>query len=209
VTVHLAGDSTVAPAKPEEAPLSGWGEFLADYLDEPVRNLAVGGATTDSFVAEGRWGELLAGLRRGDTVVMQFGHNDQKRPELAAHDGYRRRLEGFIAEVRAAGAVPVLATSVERRLFDGERVRHSHGAYPEVVRRLGHDADVPVIDLNVMSAWLYEWLGDEASVALFVDTTHFGYPGARAIAAFVARSLAAIRGVGAELPALGRQGVLP
>lgn len=224
MTIHLAGDSTVAPAKPEEAPLSGWGGYLERYLAVPVVNHAVGGATTDSFVSEGRWRALIDAVAAGDRVLIQFGHNDQKVAELDARGGYRERLLGFVGDVRAVGAEPILLTSVERRLFTGARVRHSHGAYPQTVRELGTECDVSVIDLTVFTAWLYGWLGPDRSRSLFVhvapgvypawpdgaaDDTHFNAEGAKAVAAFVAGSIAALDGVGAEEPALGRWGVRP
>ncbi len=49
MTYHLAGDSTVAPPVPAELPMTGWGSYLAAHVSEPVRNLAFGGATTESW----------------------------------------------------------------------------------------------------------------------------------------------------------------
>ena len=206
MTYHLAGDSTVAPPKPEELPMTGWGSYLE--MDAPTRNLAFGGATTESFIASGSWSELVAAVEPGDTVVIQFGHNDQKQPELlAARGGYTDRLRGFVADVRGRGATAVLCTSCERRWFDGDRVIPTHGDYPNAVRDLAHELDAPLIDLTAFTTWLYEDLGPEASVALLshfapgehpvwpeglVDDTHFHERGARRIAAFVAKSLRAI-----------------
>jgi len=220
MTIHLAGDSTVAPAKPEEDPLAGWGEHLGRYVPDEVRDLAVGGATTDSFVLEGRWDALLDGVRAGDWVLIQFGHNDQKEPlALAANGGYRRRLESFVDDVRARDARPVLLTSVERRLFVDGELKRSHGPYVQVVRDLAAERDVPLIDANVFTRWLYEWLGPERSVDLFVhlapgvspawpdgvaDNTHFNHDGAQAVARFVARSLDGIRRLGEGEPAWGK-----
>ncbi|MFI2102855.1 rhamnogalacturonan acetylesterase [Isoptericola sp. NPDC019693] len=223
MTIHLAGDSTVAPTDSgrtsgyPEIPLLGWGDELAPFTDQVVRNHAIGGATTASFRAEGRWDALLAELRPGDTVVIQFGHNDQKEPdELAAEGGYTDRLAQFVAEARANGARPVLATSVERRLYDGDArdaaLRWSHGPYPAAVRALGHELDVPVLDLTAFTRWLYGWLGRDASAELFPhgaaaaaglpvddalrkDNTHFTTAGARAVARYVGEALASLEGV--------------
>jgi lysophospholipase L1-like esterase len=226
MTIHLAGDSTVAPTDHgatsghTEIPLLGWGDELAAFTGDVVRNHAIGGATTESFRAEGRWEALLAELRPGDTVVIQFGHNDQKEPdELAAEGGYTDRLAQFVAEARVNGARPVLATSVERRLFDDDgALRWSHGPYPAAVRALGHELDVPVLDLTAFTRWLYGWLGREASAALFPhgaaaaaglvvddalgkDNTHFTTAGARAVARYVGEALASLDGVhDAEAP---------
>lgn len=219
MTYHLAGDSTVAPMKPGEEPMSGWGHALDAFVDAPVRNLAFGGATTESFLASGSWERLLSDVVAGDTVVIQFGHNDQKHPALlASRGGYTDRLRRFVAEARERGAGAVLCTSVERRWFDGEHVVPSHGDYPNAVRDLAHELDVPLIDLTAFTTWLYEDLGDAASAGLLshyapgettawpeglADDTHFRLEGAQRIAAFVARSLRAIERLDGGLPARG------
>lgn len=220
MTYHLAGDSTVAPAKPDELPMTGWGSYIEPVVEAPVRNLAYGGATTESFLADGTWARLLGGVAAGDVVVIQFGHNDQKLPELGARGGYTARLRGMVDDVRARGARPVLCTSVERRWFDGDRVTATHGDYPNAVRDLAHELDVPLIDLTAFTTWLYEDLGPEASVALLshfapgehplwpdglADDTHFHERGARRIAAFVGRSLRAIERRDGDRPAKGSQ----
>ncbi|WP_066516896.1 rhamnogalacturonan acetylesterase [Curtobacterium ammoniigenes] len=225
MSILLAGDSTVAPPKPEEFPLSGWGGALHEFVPDRISNHAVGGATTTSFIEEGRWSALLAELRDDDTVIIQFGHNDQKyAPLVRAIALYRANLRAFVLAVRARGAHPVLATSPERRLFSRESLRRSHGPFPQIVRDLGHDLGVPVIDLTAFTRWLYVWLGPDDSRKLFVhlepgvsahwpegveDNTHFTVEGARAIACFVAESLAAIRRVGEDANPIGKWGVQP
>ncbi|GAA5202801.1 rhamnogalacturonan acetylesterase [Microbacterium jejuense] len=220
MTYHLAGDSTVAPAKPEELPLTGWGSYIEPVVEAPVRNLAYGGATTESFLADGSWERLLRGVAPGDTVVIQFGHNDQKLPELDARGGYTQRLRGMVEDARGRGAAAVLCTSAERRWFDGDRVTPTHGDYPNAVRDLAHELDVPLIDLTVFTTWLYEDLGPAASTSLLshfapgehpvwpgglTDDTHFREEGARRIAAFVGRSLRAIERRDGDQPAKGSQ----
>lgn len=216
---HLAGDSTVAPMKPTEEPMSGWGEALGEFVDGSVRNLAFGGATTESFLTSGSWAELIDEVVPGDTVIIQFGHNDQKEPELlASRGGYVDRLRRFVTETRERGASAVLCTSTERRRFDGQRVVATHGDYPNAVRDLAHELDVLLIDLTAFTTWLYEDLGDPASARLLshfapgettawpeglTDDTHFRFEGARRIAAFVARSLRAIERRDGDQPSWG------
>lgn len=223
MTYHLAGDSTVSPMQAGEEPMAGWGECLGALVDAPVRNLAFGGATTESFLGSGAWAGLIEQVRPGDTVIIQFGHNDQKVPELlASHGGYSDRLRRFVRETRERGATAVLCTSVERRRFDGDVVAATHGDYPNAVRDLAHALDAPLIDLTVFTSWLYEDLGPSASTALFshfapgetsgwpeglTDDTHFRLEGARRIAAFVARSLRAIERRDGDVPPLGGPGM--
>ncbi|MBE1878101.1 rhamnogalacturonan acetylesterase [Myceligenerans pegani] len=218
MTYHLAGDSTVADPQPDELPLSGWGGFLSEHVDAPVRNHAFGGATTESFLAE-RWDGLIDGVRPFDTVLIQFGHNDQKQPELlGSRGGYLERLRAMVDAVHARGARSVLCTSPERRWFEGERITPTHGDYPNAVRDLADELVAPLIDLTAFTTWLYEDLGPADSVGLFchfapgehpawpegkTDDTHFHERGARRIAAYVARSLRAIERADGDRPARG------
>lgn len=220
ITIHLAGDSTVAPGPLDDSGVAGWGAALHLFVEEPVHNEAIGGATTASFRAEGRWRDVLDQTRPGDVVVIQFGHNDQKDPDaLAATGGYSDNLRAFVHEVRAVGGMPVLGTSVERRLFtdDGD-LRLSHGPYPAAVRALGAELNVPVIELLGFTRWLYAWMGQQDSWRLFghtnpdggaQDNTHFGAFGAKTVAAFVAQQLRVIRGLDNHSEPLGSWFVRP
>ena len=188
--------------------MSGWGSELAACLEsgDTVLNFAKGGATTESFIIEGLWEKLLTELEPETFVLIQFGHNDQKQPELlAAEGGYTERLAGFVADVRSRGGNPILCTSVERCWFSDRRLDPSHGTYPAAVRSLAAREHVPVIDLTVFSTWLYEFLGEDGARTLFTDRdkTHFCVRGAGEIAAYVARALAAITGRDARNPPLG------
>ncbi|MEV0234975.1 rhamnogalacturonan acetylesterase [Nonomuraea sp. NPDC050786] len=198
--VLLAGDSTVASCPAWEAPMSGWGAQLGPYVGAPVRNLAKGGATTASHRAGGLWAALLLEVVPGDTVVIQFGHNDQKDPAIP----YQENLRAFVEEARGAGALAVLCTPVQRRRFEGERLAPTHGDYPDRVRALAAAEGVPLIDLTAATTELYERLGPDGSKALFThlppgrhplhpdgvaDDTHFSFRGADEVAAIVAERL--------------------
>ena len=207
--VLLAGDSTVANCPTHEYPMSGWGAHLAPkvYSWAAVHNFAQGGASTESFREEGLWAALLEETAEGDLVLIQFGHNDQKRPHLAARTGYAANLRSMVAEARGVGARPVLCTSVERRHFLTGRVpmlEDSLEDYPEVVRELAVELKTPLIDLNNWTRELYVRLGVEGSKALFChfepgehahwpdglrDDTHFHVDAARLIADHVAFQL--------------------
>ena len=55
MTIFICGDSTSASYTPDRAPLTGWGQAMADMLpDIPVVNAAMAGRSTKSFLAEGR-----------------------------------------------------------------------------------------------------------------------------------------------------------
>ena len=203
--IHLAGDSTMADKRPAVYPETGWGQALKEFTagDVKVRNHATDGRSTKSFIDEGRWGVLVSELLPGDVVFIQFGHNDQKadKPQLYAEafGDYSTNLCRFVTEVRGKGATPVLVTSIARRFFNEDgRIKQSLGRYPEAMRAVAVDMQVPLIDLNVMTtAWLEE-LGPEKSKAMFVwtdpderypegrkDNSHLSVTGARIVAGMV------------------------
>ncbi|PNI07053.1 GDSL family lipase [Arthrobacter sp. AFG7.2] len=213
--ILLAGDSTVANCPTHEYPMSGWGAQLPPhvYAFASVHNFAKGGASTESFREEGLWAQLLAEAGEGDLVLIQFGHNDQKKQHLAARTGYAANLRTMVGEVQSLGALPVLCTSVERRHFlDGppsdaavdQGLEESLEDYPEVVREIALELGLPVIDLNAWTRGLYLRLGREESAFLFchfepgshaywpdglTDNTHFSRQGAALVAEHVATEL--------------------
>ena len=80
-------------------------------------NLALNGRSSKSFRDEGAWAKVMA--EKPNFVLIQFGHNDVagKGPERETDPAtsYRANLERYVEEVRAAGATPVLVTSIVRR----------------------------------------------------------------------------------------------
>lgn len=216
--VLLAGDSTVANYAAAERPMSGWGEHLGGHLNAllgpsasggpgrgvTVANFAKGGANTSSHRGEGLWDALLRAARPGDIVLIQFGHNDQKLPTLAARGGYRENLTAMVNDCRDHGLTPVLCTPVGRRTLAGDRYASSHGEYPAVVRDLADSLGVALIDVEELSGRVYESYGADGSVRLFMhflpgehhlwrdgvtDDTHFSLLGASEVALAVAREL--------------------
>ncbi|MFY2764686.1 rhamnogalacturonan acetylesterase [Arenimonas sp. MALMAid1274] len=211
ITVHLAGDSTLAPKLETKRPESGWGEYLQQQFAPGtvvVDNRARNGRSTRTFIELGEWQALLDSVRPGDVVLIQFGHNDQsqnKPDRYTPLSDYRANLARFVADVRARGAQPLLLTSVARREFDqAGRVRDSHGAYPDAVRALAAAQQVPLIDMQRRTEALLESAGEQASRAFFLwlapgehvnypagvqDNTHFSPEGARRVAEDFAAAL--------------------
>ncbi|MFV6028926.1 rhamnogalacturonan acetylesterase [Streptomyces sp. NPDC056264] len=201
-TLFIAGDSTAAQKYADAAPETGWGMALPCFLHRGVRvaNHAADGRSTRSFLDEGRLDAVLAALRPGDLLLIQFGHNDQKVADPTRHTkpwtGYQDNLRVFVEGARSRGALPVLATSVERRRFDvdGTALR-TLGAYPAAMRETARDADVPLLDVEALSLALWQRLGPEATTAYFnrtatqQDDTHFNPPGAIEVARLVVAEL--------------------
>lgn len=209
--LFLIGDSTMADKPLADNPERGWGQLLPVFFGGGVaiRNHAMNGRSTKSFIDEGRWDAVLKELRAGDWVFIQFGHNDEKKEDptryAAPNEAYRKNLTRFVDETRAKGAHPVLLTPVMRRRFDKEgKFFDTHGEYPDAVRTLAKELNVPLIDLHKSTQALIERHGAEGSKKLFLwiapgeykslpsgkqDDTHFSEYGAREVAALAVAGL--------------------
>ena len=73
-TLFIVGDSTAS-----NGPDLGWGDHLAHYFDTAkinVANRARAGRSSRSYMVEGLWDKVLAEMKPGDFVMLQWGHND-------------------------------------------------------------------------------------------------------------------------------------
>ncbi|MFN2604387.1 MAG: rhamnogalacturonan acetylesterase, partial [Gemmatimonadaceae bacterium] len=176
ITIHLAGDSTMAPKLAEKRPETGWGEMLQEFFDTSavrVENHAVNGRSTRTFISEGRWKAIVDSLRAGDYVFIQFGHNDESQEKTDRYTppaDYRANLIRFVSDARAKGANPVLLTPVMRRKFDKDgNFQDTHGEYPDIVRSVAAEQHVPLIDLHRKTEQLLKLFGPSASTVLFLQ----------------------------------------
>ena len=199
--ILLAGDSLVTEYRESAAPQTGWGQCLSAALggNVQVSNHAIGGESTKSFIESGKWDGLINSTLRGDVVLIQFMHNDQKKNETRGTDPattYRDNLKKLINDVHERGAAPVLVTSVLRRFFrsNGDPQRNL-GDFPDAMRAVAAETGTPLIDCE---KWSFEWLkglGPEGSVPYYVidkrdptknDNSHLTKDGAEIVAKFIA-----------------------
>jgi lysophospholipase L1-like esterase len=181
IRIVLAGDSTVTDK-------SGWGRAFAERLAPGVTcsNTASGGQSTKSFLDGGRWAKAVA--LHPTHVLIQFGHNDM--PGKGAHretdpkTTYRANLIRFVEDVRAAGAQPILVTSIPRRSFKDGKLVGELAPYVEAMRAVAAEKKVPLADLYKVSVAAIEKLGPEKSEELGPmgkegrrDHTHLDKPG--------------------------------
>lgn len=201
-TVYIMGDSTVTdqtanlPYAPGTS-FGGWGQMLNAWLPEPlcVSNHAHSGLTTESFTESGHWDVMRALLKPGDICLMQFGHNDQKRPHLMANGGYAQWLHRYIRSLREAGVQPVLVTPLARNSWNADETYNDLlEEYAAAVQNVGREAGVPVIDLHGYSKGQLCRDGLEASKCWFFpgDYTHTNDFGAAKMAQFVAQQLCSV-----------------
>ncbi len=102
-TIFIVGDSTA-----RNGANLGWGDHFAHYFDTTkvnVANRAIAGRSARSYMNEGAWDKVLAEMKAGDYVLLQWGHNDGGGPLTP---DFKARGEGKgIGEESVDIAVPV------------------------------------------------------------------------------------------------------
>ena len=207
--LYIIGDSTVKNGNDTgKDSLWGWGSFMYQYFDTSrisVRNHAIGGRSSRTFINEGRWDKILADLKPGDYVLMQFGHNDSsplddtarargtirgvgdeskeiynpitKKQEVVYTYGWYMRK--FINETKAKGAMPIVCSPVPRDNWkDGSLARDTAG-YPTWAKQTAASQKAFYIDIHNAIADKYDQLGEQKVNTFFPkDHTHTNREGA-------------------------------
>ena len=158
-TVFIIGDSTAR----NNADL-GWGDHLAHYFDTTrinVANRAHAGRSSRTFINEGSWDRVLAEMKPGDFVLLQWGHNDggdlggakprgtlkgigEETQDVPQTTGplagktetvhtYGWYVRKYIADTRAKGASPILLTLTIRNVWKPDT-----NGVPQIERDLGY-----------------------------------------------------------------------
>jgi lysophospholipase L1-like esterase len=198
-TIFLLGDSTVSDQPGE--PFNSWGQMLPRFFKPgiAVANLAQSGETYRDSLSRRRLDKILSMMRPGDTVLMQFGHNDQK--QIKDNKGgpfttYKDEIRQHVEAIRKHGGIPVIMSSMERRRFDDAgKPQETLTDYALAARQSAQELGVAFIDLHPMSLALYGALGVEGSKAAFaapqgkLDNTHHNPYGSYELAQAVVTGL--------------------
>lgn len=218
--LFLVGDSTVRNGKGDGGGGQwGWGDPLFDYFDASkinVVNRAVGGLSSRTYISLGYWGDVVSKLKKGDVVLIQFGHNDgggnkqmsrirgsfqgtgdeseeyydvvSKQTEIVHTFGWY--LSKYVAEIKAKGATPIICSLVPRKIWkDGKIVRNSND-YAKWAEETAKKEKVEFINLNELIAAEYDKIGVDKVNPLFADErVHTSRAGAELNAEIVVRGL--------------------
>ncbi|MEG2508386.1 MAG: rhamnogalacturonan acetylesterase [Chryseobacterium sp.] len=204
-TIYITGDSTVVDAQYE--PWASWGQMLPYFFvtnEVVIANYAESGETLKAFEDRHRIDKIWNKIKPGDYLFVQFGHNDQKAGN-STKSGYRKRLKDWILKAKELGATPILITSMNRRVFDGNsKTLNTLDDFPDAMREIAKEENVDLIDLNALSKTLFEAMGPEAAKKAFVhypansypnqpnslaDDTHFNTYGSYELAQCVVKSI--------------------
>jgi rhamnogalacturonan acetylesterase len=225
-TIYLIGDSTVKNGSGKgDGGLWGWGAYLHTQFDTSkiaIRNYALGGRSSRTFISEGLWDKVLAKLKPGDYVFMQFGHNDNG----PVNDNFRARgtingtgdeteeidniltnkheivhtygwyIREYISDTKSKKAIPVVCSLVPRNMWENGKVLRATEDYGKWAKESAATGKAFFIDLNGIIADKYEALGEEAvTTKLFLtDHTHTTEAGAIINAQAVAEGIKQLKG---------------
>ncbi|MFL9832423.1 rhamnogalacturonan acetylesterase [Chryseobacterium terrae] len=217
--LYIIGDSTVQNGSGKGADsLWGWGSFMDLFFNIDkieIQNHAKGGRSSRTFLTEGRWDSIMKTIKKGDYVLMQFGHNDggalddtlrargtikgigeesqaiynpiRKVNETVYTFGYYMRK--YANEAKSKGAIPIIVSPIPRNKFnaEGKIEKDQYGVWAkEVAQQTG----AYFLDLNKMVIERYEKMGAEKVKAYFPkDHTHTNKEGAIVNAALVAKGI--------------------
>jgi len=162
-------------------PQTGWVQELARFLplETEILNFARNGRSSKSFIAEGRFDEVLENAKTGDFVLIQFAHNDEKENDSTRYTSaeiggeFRKNLEYFVVNLWAKKCKPILLTPVARRKFveiDGiKKAENTHGDYPNAIIETAKMLSVPFIDVTKLTMDFLDDIGEENSQMFFMN----------------------------------------
>mgnify|MGYP000574261353 FL=1 len=209
-------------------PVTGWGQVFQPFMssdslykiENVIKNNSVfvddrarGGRSTRTFFQEGRWRAVYENLKKGDVVIMQFGHNDASKEKTERYvdvEGYKEFLRLFVSQAREKGALPIILTPVARNYpWEKGVLNDVHGDYDKAPKDVAEEMKVPLIDLNQLSRDFFTMKGkDYVTEKYFMnlpagvyeaypdgqkDNTHFQPEGAKEVARLVFEGLQKIK----------------
>ena len=165
--IFMMGDSTMKYNNFFRYPQTGWGQLLHLFAknDCLIEDHAENGRSTKSFIEEKRFDVILNRLQKGDFVICQFGHNDEKIQDptryTTPYGTYQENLKYIADKVIAHGGNIIFATSITRHKFENGICVNSHKEYPQAMLDFCKENGYTCIDLNQLTMDLYTKLGEE------------------------------------------------
>ncbi len=210
-TVYTVGDSTVKNGSGKgDGGLWGWGDYIGQFLDlskVSVENHALGGTSSRTFQDKGLWEPVYKKLKKGDYVLIQFGHNDNgplndnsrargtikgvgeeseeidnmltgKHEIVHSYGWYIRKI---VKEAKSKGAIPVICSPIPRNDWKEGKVPRNNTSYGLWAKQIAQQENVTFIDLNERMALKMEKLGESNITGTYFyqrDHTHTSAKGA-------------------------------
>ena len=205
--VFVIGDSTVKNGRDRgDGGQWGWASFFEQYFDTTritVENHALGGRSSRTFLTEGLWQNVLEGLKEGDYLFIQFGHNDggpfntgrarasikgagnesqtyimeaTGGPETVFTFGHYMRH--YITQAKAHGVKVIALSHTPRNNWEEGKMARVTETYAQWTKQVAEEEGVCYIDCNDLCATAYEKIGEENTKPYYKDNVHTSYMGA-------------------------------
>ena len=201
----------------------GWGFFAHEFFDAnriTVENHALGGTSSRTFYKR-LWPAVKQGIRPGDYVIIELGHNDNGPFDsgrarssirgISHHDSlvvtiketgvrdtvysYGEYMRRFVQECKALGAHPILLSLTPRNAREknnAQRIARVNETFGLWAMQVAQEQHVPFIDLNDLSATKLEGYSPwKTDYHFYLDRIHTSEFGARMNARSAAEGLAA------------------
>ena len=215
VTIFIVGDSTAANKDTSGGKLErGWGQLFQNYFNKNlavVDNHARNGRSSKSFMTEGLWAKVTKLIKKGDYVLIQFGHNDEKKGDTARYtqpgSTFDQYLTKYVTETKNLGGIPVLMSPVVRCSWKNGVLVDTHGEYRNTAKNLAKKLKVSFVDANSITEKLESSLGEKGSQKLHMiykpgevsaypngvnDSAHYNEYGAKTVARLLADGLTSV-----------------
>ncbi len=204
----------------------GWGYYVGDSFDPDkitVENHALGGTSSRTFYRQ-FWPDVLKGVRPGDWVIIELGHNDngpydsgrarasipgigrdslnvtiQEKGTQETVYTYGEYMRRFVCEVKAKGAHPILFSLTPRNAWDDKdstKVTRVNQTFGLWAKQVAQEQQIPFIDLNEITASKFEKFGKEKVKYMFyLDRIHTSAFGAKVNAESAVEGIRSCRGL--------------
>lgn len=172
-TLVMLGDGTMANAG-VESNVRGWGQLFPAYLqDIEVVNMAQAGMSVRKVTAEpGVLDSLLMPFGKKDILLIQFGQNDLQETiymQYSPVDVFIQRLSVVITAAQEKKMHVILCTPLAEPFYMNGKLIDRLGAYPEAIRRLAAQKQLPLVDMEAVTrTWLTE-IGEEGAMGYYAD----------------------------------------
>ncbi len=210
-TIYTVGDSTVKNGRGDgSGGLWGWGDYIGQFLDTTkvrLENHALGGTSSRTFQDKGLWQAVYKKLKKGDYVIIQFGHNDDgplndsirargtikgigeetqeinnmltKKHEIVHSYGWY--IQKMVREAKSKGAIPIVCSPIPRNDWKEGKVPRNNNSYGLWAQQIAEKEKVTFIKLNDAMALEMEKLGEKKVTGTYFykrDHTHTSARGA-------------------------------
>lgn len=188
----------------------GWGYFAPDFFDPEkitVENHALGGMSSRTFYNR-LWPEVLEGIRPGDWVIIELGHNDngpydsgrarasipgigketldvtiKETGDKETVYTYGEYMRKYINDVKKRGGKPILMSLTPRNSWkdaDSTIIARYDSTFGLWAKQVAKKEKVPFVDLTDITARKFEKFGKEKVKYMFyLDRIHTSAFGAK------------------------------